>query len=69
MGEQRYSSIRSYPRHWMDMSGKLHSYAALLPWKLSSEHMRRMMGGPHRRSGHFGQEEIYFLCLESNRDS
>ena len=69
MKEQRYSSTRSYPRPQTDMSGKLHSHATLLPWKMSPEHMGRRMGGPRRRSGHFGKEEISFLCPESNRDS
>jgi hypothetical protein len=53
----------------MEVSGQFHTLITLSlgekPWYL----MARRLGGAQSRSGHCGEENISYLCQESNLDS
>jgi len=44
MGELRYSSMYSEPRHWMEVSGQLHDQIAFPPGKESPAPIRQEAG-------------------------
>jgi hypothetical protein len=61
MGEWMYRAMYSWPRHWLEASGQLHTPAALPQGKEPRSPLDRRLGGPQIRSGR--REEQKFLPL------
>jgi hypothetical protein len=57
LGEWRYSSTHSWPRHLMDVIGQLHAPAALPPGKSPWYPLDRRLGRLQSRSGHSDEEK------------
>jgi hypothetical protein len=53
--ERKKSSTHSWPLHWMEVSGHLHSPAALPKGKSPYYPLDRRLGGPQIRSGRGGE--------------
>jgi hypothetical protein len=61
MGEWMYRTKYSWPRHWLEVSGKLHVPAALPPEKDPRYPLYRRLGEAQGRSGRGGEEKILTL--------
>jgi hypothetical protein len=53
-----YISTFSWPRHWLEVGGQLHSPAAQPPGKSPRYPCDRRLNGPHGRAGRNGEENI-----------
>jgi hypothetical protein len=64
IGEWSYSSIHSFPLHWMEVSGQLHAPTVLPPGKGLWYPLCRRLGGPQSRSSRGGKEKNSQPLLE-----
>jgi len=51
------------------VSGQLHALAACLLGTEPVDPLNRREGGPENYHGHFGKEEIFYPCWQSNHNS
>jgi hypothetical protein len=59
MGEWMYKSTYSRPQYLLEVSGQLHSPAALPPGKSPRYPLDRRLGGPQSRFGQFRSENSW----------